>query len=416
MQQMTQTDSPNVGSFIVDRKGTILGFDEGMEQLIGWRAMDVVGRVKSHTPRIGEADHGDAPLSHLPLYEGIIPMNPGNGRRPITFNTRDARQVQTETRCERIGGSGDRVLVRVLRVISTSGAAAAPRSSIDWDHLTGLPDAASFTRRMQSEMAVSVATGSPTALVLVDVDRLRLINDRLGRSAGDEVLRRIAGFLRVAIDEEARLARIGDDDFAVLLPNAGRADARQMAAGLRSTVERFRFFDPERLPGAPRVTISLGAASYPADAETAAELHERATEALEQARSMGRNRVWCYLRRPRVPLQVPVFFDGVEALLVGYARDLSPSGIFIQTSATIDIGMRCALAFPLPGHPGKVHVIGRVVRTVTPPDEPQHELQASGIAIEFERFGGSSDRRAVESFLHQHEALSLRPETGPLSL
>jgi Tfp pilus assembly protein PilZ len=117
-----------------------------------------------------------------------------------------------------------------------------------------------------------------------------------------------------------------------------------------------------------------------------------------------------------VPLQVPVFFDGVEALLVGYARDLSPSGIFVQTSAAIDIGMRCALAFPLPGHPGKVHVIGRVVRTVTPPAEAQPEFHASGLGIEFERFGGSSDRRAIEAFLHQHEAQSLRPETGRLSL
>jgi hypothetical protein len=70
-----------------------------------------------------------------------------------------------------------------------------------------------------------------------------------------------------------------------------------------------------------------------------------------------------------VPVQVPVFFEGAESLLVGYTRDLSPSGVFVQTSAPIEIGMRCALAFPLPGHEGKVHVVGRVVRTVPPDDD-----------------------------------------------
>ena len=166
-----------------------------------------------------------------------------------------------------------------------------------------------------------------------------------------------------------------------------------------------------------RVTLSLGAASFPADAESAGDLMERTADALDEARSMGRNRVWCYLRRPRVPVQVPVYFEGAESLLVGYTRDLSPSGVFVQTSAPIDIGMRCALAFPLPGHDGKVHVIGRIVRTV-PPDMgvESHEVRIPGMGVEFEKFGGASDRRAIEIFLHANESKTLRPETGRFSV
>jgi uncharacterized protein (TIGR02266 family) len=144
---------------------------------------------------------------------------------------------------------------------------------------------------------------------------------------------------------------------------------------------------------------------------------ERGRDALNEARAMGRNRVWCYLRRPRVPLQVPVYFDGSESLLLGYTRDLSPSGLFVQTSAPIDIGMRCALTFPIPGSKEPVHVIGRVVRTVPP--EVSHdaqEIRIPGMGLEFERFGGSSDRRAIESFLHRTETTTLRPETGRLSV
>jgi hypothetical protein len=71
----------------------------------------------------------------------------------------------------------------------------------------------------------------------------------------------------------------------------------------------------------------------------------------------------------------------------------------------------------LPGREGKVHVIGRVVRTV-PPDTAIEiqELRIPGMGVEFERFGGSTDRRAIESFLHEHESSTLRPENGILSI
>jgi uncharacterized protein (TIGR02266 family) len=114
-----------------------------------------------------------------------------------------------------------------------------------------------------------------------------------------------------------------------------------------------------------------------------------------------------------VRLEVPVFFEGAEALLVGYTRDLSPSGIFVQTAAPISIGMRCALTFPLPGHEGQIHVIGRVVRTVPPDTGPDtRELRIPGMGVEFERFGQASDRRAIDSYVHGLESQSLRPEDG----
>jgi Tfp pilus assembly protein PilZ len=114
---------------------------------------------------------------------------------------------------------------------------------------------------------------------------------------------------------------------------------------------------------------------------------------------------------------VPVFFDGTESNLLGYMRDLSPSGIFLQTTAGIDVGMRCALNFPLPGHDGRVHVVGRVVRTVPPQfSDETDDLRIPGLGVEFERFGDATDRRAIDSFLHGREGTSRRPETGILSV
>jgi uncharacterized protein (TIGR02266 family) len=182
-----------------------------------------------------------------------------------------------------------------------------------------------------------------------------------------------------------------------------------MAGRIRSNMEQVRFVCGRVGSDSIRVTVSLGSASFPADADNGDDLLERAREALGEARALGRNRAWCYARRERVPVKTPVYFDGTEPLIVGFSRDLSPSGIFVQTPAPLETGMRCALAFPLPGTEENVHVIGRVVRAVKPrvASENPAELTA-GMGIEFERFG-PEDRRSIESYLH---TVMSRPHRG----
>jgi diguanylate cyclase (GGDEF)-like protein len=404
MRESNRVRPASCGSFIVDRRGTILGFDQALEDLTGWPAVEIVGRNKE--------------FGRVPIYDGNISMMEHRRSLKLTLHCQDGRTLEVEAIANRMAGPGDRMLVTVLRVMALS-ASDGPSLELDrYDPLTALPNAEAFAVRLAAEFNAAVTSAKPLALVLADIDHLREINDRLGHSAGDEVLQKLAGILRVCVEDETLIGRLGDDDFAILMPHSGRGEARQLAAGLRSTVERYSFFqEEEEGTERTRVTLSLGSASFPADAERASDLMERASEALDEARAMGRNRVWCYLRRPRVPLEVPVFFEGAESLLVGYTRDLSPSGIFVQTSVPIDIGMRCALAFPLPGRDSKVHVIGRVVRSVPPEMSPgSRETRVPGMGVEFERFGGSTDRHAIEAYLHRHEATSLRPETGTLSI
>ena len=417
MKEFSRVRGSDCGSFIVDRRGTVLGFDQALEELTGWPAIEVVGRHKdlNHSMRLDES--GSRREVRLSLYEGMIGMGDDGRNIELTLQCRDGRTMEVEAATSRLLGPGERIMVNILRVLSRSAGETARGEAVRRDPLTDLPNAEAFAVKLASEFGDAAAAARPLALILADVDHLREINDRAGHEAGDEVLRRIAGILRVRVEDEARLGRLGEDDFAILLPEAGRGEARQFAASLRSTVERHRFFESSEENRDSRVTLSLGAASFPADAEQASDLMERARDALDEARSMGRNRVWCYLRRPRVPVQVPVFFEGAESLLVGYTRDLSPSGVFVQTSAPIEIGMRCALAFPLPGYEGKVHVVGRVVRTVPPETSIEtHIVRIPGMGVEFERFEGASDRRAIESFLHENESTTLRPENGMLSV
>jgi diguanylate cyclase (GGDEF)-like protein len=406
-----------LGSFIVDGRETILGFDEAMEQLTGWPAIDVVGRGK-HLAEDGAraAYPGASPAKTIALYDGNLPGAGGLGPLVLTLNCRDGRWLEVEALRQPLNGPGDRLLVTVLRVLASSGSTPNLPGMAGRDPLTGLLDRAAFDSRLAAAFASAVVTARPLSLIRIDVDHMRQLNDVAGRAAGDDVLQRLAGILRVTVEDEPCIARLGDDDFAVLLEDGGRGEARQVAASLRSQVERFRFFAD--LPGEPpRVTITLGTASFPADADDARELYQRAGDALDEARALGRNRVWCYVRRPRVPVQVPVYFDGSDAALLGYMRDLSPSGIFLQTTAGIDVGMRCALTFPLPGQGNPVHVVGRVVRTVPPTiDDEGGDVRIPGVGVEFERFSAASDRRAIDAFLHGREATSLRPETGILSV
>lgn len=410
MRETPRTRGSEQGAFIVDRNETILAFDQAMETLTGWPSVEVVGRNK-----IQPVGRGDFPLA-LPLYEGEIPMA-GPRNVELTLHCSDGRRLEVEAAADPLPGPGERMKITTLRVVARSSAMQAGVPDARLDPLTGLGGSDIFAQRLHDAYRSAADSARPLGLILLDVDRLREVNDRYGRRTGDRILERIAGILRVEVDDDHRLARLSDDDFAILMPGAGRGEARQLAASLRSTVESFRFFQDEEEHPEIQITVSLGAASFPADSDSPSDLMDRARDALDEARSMGRNRVWCYLRRPRVPVQVPVFFDGAEALLVGYTRDLSPSGVFVQTAAPMEIGMRCALAFPLPGCSSKVHVVGHVVRTV-PTEEllDAEPVRIPGMGIEFERFGGNSDRRAIEAFLHKNESLTLRPETGPLTL
>lgn len=401
------------GSFIMDARGAIVGFDTGMEALTGWSAVEVVGGGRDSSRLIGLAsDEPGGERQGDPNVTQAALRSAGPATLDLRLTCRDGKVIEVEAMAVPDQAAADRITVSILRVLASGVPPGASPSEDGLDPLTGLPSRDAFAAALAAEVASSAKSGRPLGVILCDVDHLRKIGDRFGRGASDLVLRKLAGILRASVEPDDVVARLADDDFALLLPGMGRGSARQLAARLRSTVERFRFLAIEsEAPGA-RVTLSLGAATYPADADNAADLIERAEEALGEARALGRNRVWCYTRRPRVPIETPVFLDGAEPSLLGYSTDLSPSGLFVTTPTAIDVGMRCALSFPLPTADGYVHVIGRIVRTV-PAQAPSASVP--GLGIEFERFG-AEDRRAIEAFLYENEGASRRPENGRLSV
>ncbi len=102
-----------------------------------------------------------------------------------------------------------------------------------WDTLTGLPNRAQFVSRLRDLLA----RGEPLALLMLNLDRFKPVNDALGRDLGDQLLRQVAQRLRMALGDAPLLARLGGDEFGVALPGAGSAGAEQMARQLLLTLE-----------------------------------------------------------------------------------------------------------------------------------------------------------------------------------
>jgi two-component system, cell cycle response regulator len=158
------------------------------------------------------------------------------------------------------------------------------------DGLTGVHNKRFFTEFLDREVARSIRHGHSLGLVLFDIDHFKKVNDTHGHLAGDAVLQGLARRLKSRIRKEDILARIGGEEFAVVLADTNRAGALHLAEDLRNMVEREPFTHQDMPP--LNITISVGVAALePNDRMEAQELVKKADAALYAAKHGGRNRV-----------------------------------------------------------------------------------------------------------------------------
>jgi diguanylate cyclase (GGDEF)-like protein len=157
------------------------------------------------------------------------------------------------------------------------------------DTLTSMPNRRAFDERLALELERTARTGDPLSLLIGDIDRFKALNDRFGHAAGDAALASIG---RVLISECRAIdtpARIGGEEFAVLLPSTDATAALTTANRLREAISRITDRNDERL------TISFGVAVHPADGATADDLIAAADHALYAAKAGGRDRAERYV-------------------------------------------------------------------------------------------------------------------------
>jgi diguanylate cyclase (GGDEF)-like protein len=158
------------------------------------------------------------------------------------------------------------------------------------DGLTGTPNRTGADELMERQLLLAAETGRPFALLFLDLDRFKDINDTYGHSAGDELLAEVVHRLTAHLRQDDMLARVGGDEFMAILPGAGMDTARQTAERLIKA-----FAQPFQLHGKKlQASCSIGGAVFPTHGETREELLKCADTAMYEAKRAGRNRFAMY--------------------------------------------------------------------------------------------------------------------------
>jgi diguanylate cyclase (GGDEF)-like protein len=155
------------------------------------------------------------------------------------------------------------------------------------DPLTGIANRRFFSQRLAAEIEVARVVGQPLTLAVADLDHFKVINDQLGHAVGDEVLRRIADLMRRLCRQSDLVARIGGEEFALVLPGMSRESSSSFCENLRNAVEKY---DWSAVHAKLRVTLSIGLYQWSGGGDVS-ELLQAADTQLYRAKNEGRNRV-----------------------------------------------------------------------------------------------------------------------------
>jgi diguanylate cyclase (GGDEF)-like protein len=156
------------------------------------------------------------------------------------------------------------------------------------DSLTGLHNRRAFEEMVQREVQLACRDNTPLTLLMMDLDHFKQLNDNWGHALGDRALRTFGGVLLTVTGSRDAVARVGGEEFAILLPGRTTRSALSLAERLRATVEGLRLSEGEELV---RFTVSVGLSALLPGETTFEAMLRRADRALYKAKRAGRNRV-----------------------------------------------------------------------------------------------------------------------------
>jgi diguanylate cyclase (GGDEF)-like protein len=168
------------------------------------------------------------------------------------------------------------------------------RDLVHRDELTGLGNRRSFRNQLGSALAYAARYGGSVAVLVIDLDGMKALNDEAGHPEGDQALQRIADILARSLRQADQAARLGGDEFALVMPGTTAAAAVHVAERVRERIETLI------LRGGHQLTASIGIAAHQSaggEAPTARELFARADAAMYEAKRRGKNCV-CIAAEP----------------------------------------------------------------------------------------------------------------------
>jgi diguanylate cyclase (GGDEF)-like protein/PAS domain S-box-containing protein len=282
-----------IGDAVVatDGDGMVTYLNPVAERLLGVASADMIGQP--HEEVIRTADAETRRMCRSPVATALATNETVQVGGECTLLRPDGSFLAIEGSAAPIPGAEDRPagVVLVFQDV-TEARALVRRMAYDASHdeLTGLVNRRAFEEQVRTALADEA--GGTHAVLYIDLDQFKVVNDTCGHGAGDQLLRRIADELRSGVRTNDTLARLGGDEFAVLLRQCPLDAATRVADTLRRTVEAFRFVWGDR---AFPIGASIGVVAC-GHAQTLADVLSAADSACYIAKEKGRNRV--HVHRP----------------------------------------------------------------------------------------------------------------------
>ena len=236
---------------------------------------------RAHSERGGRPPLLSCPVcAPVPGASSCVPLMVGGEVIGSVLLSRPARYSEAEEQRIRESVSQAAPVLANLRNLAVAEIRAAT------DGLTGLPNKRAVTDALKRTFAQATMTKAPLALLLLDLDHFKQVNDQYGHAEGDQVLAAVGAALRSVLRARDFAGRNGGEEFAVLLPDTDIAAALEIAERVRATIAEVT------MPGTDvPVTVSIGVAGFPGHASTLDRLERLADAALYVAKRQGRNRV-----------------------------------------------------------------------------------------------------------------------------
>ncbi len=245
--------------------------------------------------RVGRSQEADLHIPHNSVSRLHCEIwRDGDSYRVRDLGATNTTRVNDAPVTEMVLADGDHITLgeSILKFISHSSVEARYHEEIyqlaTHDALTEMHNRRHFIETVEKEIARAMRHQRELTMCIIDVDLFKPINDRYGHISGDHVLKQIAAVVRRHVRNDDAAARIGGEEFAVLLPECGADAAYGFAERLREAVEAVVF----RPGGEPQtITVSIGIAALTPDRDTVSRMMAAADAALYRAKSEGRNRV-----------------------------------------------------------------------------------------------------------------------------
>ncbi len=207
------------------------------------------------------------------------------GAKASALNRRQAALSAGAFDYFQLPGEIDLLVLRVGQIVGLRQTMERLRSEADLDYLTGLANRRRFRVALNRELERWRRYKVPCALLQLDIDHMKAVNDRFGHPVGDVVIRHIATTLTAVSRDNDTAARLGGEEFALLLANIDEDKAAAAAERLRALLAE------QSIPGVGSISVSIGVAACPAHASSERALYAASDGALYVAKNEGRNRV-----------------------------------------------------------------------------------------------------------------------------